>query len=93
MGTPVWVITVPSGKVGVGVVDACAAVASTSISVVADVVGVANVADVTAGAADEVEAFVPSKDPDETLDPFSFLFWSRADPSIFCRGFADSPTF
>src|SRR5437773_4135080 len=82
IGTPIWVITVPSGKVGVRVVDACAAVVLTSISVVANVVGVAKVADVMAGAADDVEAFVPSEDPDETLDPFSFLFWPCADLSI-----------
>ena len=93
-GTPEWVIVIScSGMIGVGVVDAVAAVASTSISVIADVVGVANVAGDTAGAADEEEAFVPSEDPDETLDPFSFLFWACADPSIFWRGFADSPTF
>src|SRR5438128_1420848 len=59
----------------------------------ATVAGKADVADVVAGVEDELEAVISSVLPGETSDPFSFLFWACPSLSIFCRGFADSPTF
>ena len=60
---------------------------------IATVAGEAGVAVFMAEAVAELEATDFSVLPSKTSDPFFCLFWVCPTPSIFWRGFANSPTF